>query len=183
MKPRETYEIRLSGTGGQGLVLTGIVLAEAAALYGGKNAVQTQSYGPEARGGASRSDVIISDLEIDYFLVSKPDILLAMSQEALDRYLGNTKEDGVILANSTLVKKIPSTTRQVFRLPLTKMAQDLTGKGIVANMLALGALVSLTQVTSSSAIEKAISQNVSRENYEMNLKALHEGLRAGAEAR
>jgi len=182
MKNRETYEIRLSGTGGQGLILIGITLAEAAAIYDGKNAVQTQSYGPEARGGASRSDVIISNLEIDYFIVSKPDILLAMSQEACDRYLGDTKEDGLVLVDSTYVQNIPSTTRQVFSLPLTKMARDLTGKGIVANVLALGVLTSLTKVVAQEAIAKAVSKNVSKQNYEMNLQALREGFQIGDQA-
>lgn len=182
MKNKETYEIRLSGTGGQGLILSGITLAEAAAIYEGKNAVQTQSYGPEARGGASRSDVIVSNLEIDYFLVLRPDILLAMAQEACDRYLKDTKEDGLVLIDSTFVKKIPPTKSQIYSLPLTKMAQDLTGKAIVANMLALGVLISLTRVVSIEALEKAVSKNVSRQNYEINIKAFHEGLRVGLEA-
>jgi 2-oxoglutarate ferredoxin oxidoreductase subunit gamma len=181
MKSRETYEIRLSGTGGQGLILLGITLAEAAAIYDDKFAVQTQSYGPEARGGASRSDVIISNYEINYFIVSNPDILLAMSQEACDRYLKDTKKDGLVLLDSTSIKKIPPTTCQVLSLPLTKMARNLTEKGIVANVLGLGVLISLTKIVSIKAIEKALSNNVSKQNYEMNLKALLEGFRVGGQ--
>ena len=180
MKTKETYEIRLSGTGGQGLVLTGIMLGEAAAIYDGKNAVQTQSYGPEARGGASRSDVIISDLEIDYFLVTQPDILLGMSQEACNQYLPITKEDAVILIDSTHVKNLPEAKRKILEFPLTQIARDLTGKTISANVLALGVLVSATAIVSREAIEKAVVKNLSRQNTEMNLRVLREGFEIGA---
>jgi 2-oxoglutarate ferredoxin oxidoreductase subunit gamma len=183
MKNKETYEIRLSGTGGQGLIFSGITLGEAAAIYGSKNAVQTQSYGPEARGGASRSDVIISNQEIDYFLVQKPDILLAMSQEACDRYLKDTKEDGLVIIDSTWVKNVPSTKCEIYSFPLTKMARDLTGKAIVANVLGLGVLISLSQVVSGEAIEKAVSKNVAQQNLEMNLRALHNGFEIGLQAK
>jgi 2-oxoglutarate ferredoxin oxidoreductase subunit gamma len=182
MKNKETVEIRLSGTGGQGLIFSGITLAEAAAIYDRQNAVQTQSYGPEARGGASRSDVIISKKEIDYFLVQKPDILLAMSQEACDRFLKDTKGDGLIIVDSTWVKNVSSTPCRVYSLPLTKVAHDLTGKAIVANVLGLGVLVSLTQVVSAEAIEKAVSKNVTQQNLEMNLRALHNGFEIGLQA-
>ena len=175
MKAGNTYEIRLSGTGGQGLVLIGIILGEAAAIYDGKNAVQTQSYGPEARGGASRSDVIISGQAIDYFLVSRPDILLAMSQEAYDRFIADTHEGSLVLVDSTWVKKMPPTGLKTYGLPLTQIARDVTGKAIAANMVGLGALVSLTRVVSREAVEKAISGNVDEKNRSMNLRALHEG--------
>jgi 2-oxoglutarate ferredoxin oxidoreductase subunit gamma len=183
MKNKETCEIRLSGTGGQGLIFSGITLAEAAAIFDGKNAVQTQSYGPEARGGASRSDVIISRGEIDYFLVHQPDILLAMSQEACDRYFRDAQKGGLIILDSTWVKKTPPTTCEIYSLPLTKTALDLTGKAIVANILGLGVLVSLTGVVSRGALEKAISKNVAPQNLEMNLRALQEGFRLGPAAK
>jgi 2-oxoglutarate ferredoxin oxidoreductase subunit gamma len=179
MKSKKTYEIRLSGTGGQGLILIGITLAEAAAIYDGKNAVQTQSYGPEARGGASRSDVIVSQEAIDYFLVSRPDILLAMSQEACDRYLMGAQEDALTLVDSTWVKNIPPGLGQIFSLPITQMTRDLTGKAMSANVLALGALISLTQVVSLQSVEKALLNQISRQSYDMNLKALHQGFQAG----
>ena len=96
-------EIRLSGSGGQGLILAGIILAEAA-IIDGKNAVQTQSYGPEARGGASRSEVIISNGSIDYPKVSKSDILLALTEEAVIKYKGSLKEDGLLILDSSIEK-------------------------------------------------------------------------------
>ena len=178
-----TYEIRLSGTGGQGLGLSGITLAEAAAIYDGKNAVQTQSYGPEARGGASRSDVIISDEKIDYFLVQKPDILLAMSQEAFDRYLKDTRANGLVIVDSTLVKRVPATTRPIYSVPLTQTARDLTGKAIVANVLGLGVLVSITKLASQESVEKAVSKNMTKQNLEINLTALQEGFHLGQGAK
>ena len=183
MKDKQTYEIRLSGTGGQGLIFSGITLGEAAAIFDGKNAVQTQSYGPEARGGASRADVIISREEIDYFLVHQPDILLAMSQEACDRYFRDAQKGGLMILDSTWVKKVPSTTCQIYSLPLTRAALDLTGKAIVANVLGLGVLVSLTGVVSQGALEKAVSKNVAPQNLDINLKALREGFRLGPAAK
>ena len=101
------YEIRLSGAGGQGLILVGKILAEAAAIYDDKNATQSQSYGPEARGGASRSEVIISDSDIDYPKATQIDLLLAMTQEAVDKYAQDVKKDGIILVDSGFVNKLP----------------------------------------------------------------------------
>src|SRR5512142_1072470 len=96
----ERYEIRLSGTGGQGLIIAGIILAEAAGIYDGKYVCQTQSYGPEARGGASKAEVVISDEEIDYPMAIKPDVLLAMSQKACDSYLFDLKPGGTLIVDS-----------------------------------------------------------------------------------
>src|SRR3990172_8617479 len=94
------YEVRLSGSGGQGIILGGVILAEAAAIYEKKNAVQSQSYGPEARGGASKADVIISDEEIDYPKALKIDVLLALTQEACNKYIKDLKEGGVLIVDS-----------------------------------------------------------------------------------
>src|SRR5512139_2762594 len=99
----ERYEIRLSGSGGQGLILAGVILAEAAGIHDGKYVCQTQSYGPEARGGASKAEVIISDEEIDYPKAMKPDLLLAMNQRSCDTYLFDLKPNGVLVVDSTFV--------------------------------------------------------------------------------
>ena len=112
------YEVRLSGEGGQGLILAGVILAEAAAIYDNKNAIQTQSYGPEARGGACKSEVIISEDEIDYPKATRIDLLLALTQEACDRYAGELKQEGILVADSFAVERIPKDHFKVFRLPI-----------------------------------------------------------------
>jgi 2-oxoglutarate ferredoxin oxidoreductase subunit gamma len=117
------YEIRLSGEGGQGLVLAGKVLAEAAAIYDGKNATQSQSYGPEARGGASRSEVIISDVDIDYPKAVSIDLLLALTQESVNRYAKDIKDGGVLLVDEEAAASVPEGAFRVFRLPITRIAR------------------------------------------------------------
>jgi len=116
------YEVRLSGSGGQGLILVGKVLAEAAAIYDGLNATQSQSYGPEARGGASRSEVIISDGDIDYPKAENIDILLALTQEACDKYIIDLKEGGVLLIDSQMVTKIPEGNFKIVSIPIIQSA-------------------------------------------------------------
>jgi 2-oxoglutarate ferredoxin oxidoreductase subunit gamma len=169
------YEIRLSGSGGQGLILAGIILAEAASIYDGKEAVQTQSYGPESRGGASKSEVVISDQEIDYPKVTSPDLLLAMTQEACDKYAGDLKDSGITILDSFYVERVPDQVKGVHLLPLTTIAKDEIGKVIVANIVALGAIVALSGVVSKEAAEKAILDRVPTGTEEMNLKAFNAG--------
>ncbi|MBS3783746.1 MAG: 2-oxoacid:acceptor oxidoreductase family protein, partial [Anaerolineae bacterium] len=123
------YEIRLAGTGGQGAILAGMILADAA-IRDNRNAVQTQSYGPEARGGASRSEIVISAGEIDYPKVLEPDITICMSQEACDRYSTQMRKDGLLILDSDHVSRAP-TTRAV-RVPLTSLAREVTGRAITA---------------------------------------------------
>ncbi|MCG2770298.1 MAG: 2-oxoacid:acceptor oxidoreductase family protein [Chloroflexota bacterium] len=172
----EQYEVRLAGAGGQGLLLAGLILAEAAAIYDGKNAAQTQSYGPEARGGASRSEVIISDEEIDYPKVTESDLLLALSQEACDKYVRDLKRDGVLIVDTTHVHHVPSV--RAYKLPITRIAEEATGRRITANIVALGVIVSLTKIVSRRAIEAAVSDRVPKGTQELNLKALAAGFEA-----
>ena len=167
-------EVRLAGEGGQGLILAGVILAEAAAVYEGLNATQTQSYGPEARGGASKSEVVISDEEIDYPKVIEADYLLAMSQEACDRYVGNLKKDGLLVVDAGHVKRLPL-DRSAIQAPITQLAEEVTGQRITANVVALGVLVGLTGVTSRAALEAAVRARVPRGMVEPNLKALAAG--------
>ncbi len=171
----ERYEIRLSGEGGQGLVLAGKILAEAAALYDGKNATQSQSYGPEARGGASRSDVIISDGEIDYPKAMNLDILLALTQESVDKYIGNLKPGGVLVVDSDSVHHIPEGDFKVVKVPILRTAREEVGKSIVANMVALGVITKITGVVSQEAAENAILNRVPKGTQEINLKAFRLG--------
>lgn len=169
------YEIRLSGAGGQGLILVGKILAEAAAIYDEKNATQSQSYGPEARGGASRSEVIISDGDIDYPKATHIDLLLAMTQEAVDKYADDVKSNGVIIVDSGFVKKSPQGEFNVYAFPMTTMAEEKVGKKIVANIIALGAIERLSRVISEDAIINAIRTRVPKGTEELNIKAFKLG--------
>lgn len=177
---QDRYEVRLSGSGGQGIILAGIILAEAAAIYDNKNAVQTQSYGPEARGGASRAEIVISEGEIDYPKVIHPNLLLAMMQEAADKYSSDVREDGLIVVDSTYVTHAPERDR-VYAIPITEIARRETGRAISANIVALGAIIALSNITSREAIEKAVMSRVPKGTEEINRKALQAGLKAGDE--
>ncbi len=174
-------EVRLSGSGGQGMILAGIILAEAAGLYDGKNVVQTQSYGVEARGGASRAEVIISDEEIVFPEVTRPDILLVMNQPSVEKFLSSLKEDGLLIVDSTSIKKAPATPSRVYMIPLTDLGQKAGGQ-IVSNIVALGALVGLTGVASEEAMRKAVLSRVPKGTEDLNMRALDLGLKAAQEA-
>jgi len=167
-------EMRLSGSGGQGLILAGIILAEAAILDG-KNAIQSQSYGPEARGGASKAEVIISKDEIDFPKVQKPEYLLALTQVAADKYMETVREDGVIIADSEIV--IPSTVKakKIIQIPILKTATEVIGKSLVANIVAVGAITEITGVITKESVEKAVLSRVPRGTEDLNKKALEEG--------
>jgi 2-oxoglutarate ferredoxin oxidoreductase subunit gamma len=169
------YEIRLSGAGGQGLILVGKILAEAAAIYDNKNATQSQSYGPEARGGASRSEVIISDQDIDFPKAHKIDLLLAMTQEAVDKYAGDVKSGGIILVDSSYVNKVPPGDYTVHSLDITRFAEEKIGKRIVANIMALGAIERLSKVISEDALINAIRARVPKGTEEANILAFKHG--------
>jgi len=151
----ERYEVILSGAGGQGLILAGKILAEAASIYDNKEAVMSQSYGPEARGGASRAEVIISSSAIDYPKVTRADILLAMTQQALDKYGAMLEEDGLLVVNQAVVKDIPAHFKNVFKAPFDSLSMELLELSIASNLIALGALVSITRVVSKEALIRA----------------------------
>ncbi len=171
------YEIRLAGSGGQGLVLAGVILAEAAGIYDGKYVCQTQSYGPEARGGASKAEVVISDAEIDYPKAIRPDVLLAMSQKSLDAYLGDLKAEGVLLVDADLVQEVPESG--ALAIPFTRLARE-AGREVVANIVALGALAAVTGAVSREALQAAVLDRVPASSRALNEKALEAGLAAGA---
>jgi 2-oxoglutarate ferredoxin oxidoreductase subunit gamma len=175
-KMAERTEVRLAGEGGQGMILAGIILAEAATIFEGKNAVQSQSYGPEARGGASKSEVIISPGEIDHPEVLQPDVVVALSQEAFRKFGATVKPTGLLIVDEDKVDS--STAPKAIRLPITKMAFETTGKTITANTVALGVLVGLTGMVSRKAFEKAIIARAPRGTEEMNHKALEAGFAA-----
>jgi len=170
------YEIRLSGEGGQGLVLVGKILAEAAAIYEGINATQSQSYGPEARGGASRSEVILSDEDIDFPKATQLDLLLALTQEACDRYVGDLKADGVLLIDSDAVAAVPEGSFHVWAAPIIRSAKEQLQRTIVANIVALGIITRIAKVVSESSVREAILTRVPKGTEEINLKAFELGL-------
>jgi 2-oxoglutarate ferredoxin oxidoreductase subunit gamma len=167
-------EIRISGLGGQGVVLAGQILGRAA-IYDGKNAVQTQSYGAEARGSMAKSELIISDEKIGFPIVRRCDILVAMNQEALDRNLTSLKQDGVLIVDSTYVKKIPEIRAKAFKISATEQAEKAFGDKIYANMLILGALTKVTGIVSEKAIKKGIKDITGKKTPNINEEAYRIG--------
>jgi len=175
------YEIRLSGSGGQGLILMGIILAEAIGIYDGKYVAQTQSYGPEARGGSSKSEVIVSDEEIDYPKAMKLDLLLAMNQKSCDEFFQDLKPDGTLIVDSTFVTQIP--TAKAFQVPFTRIAREKFKREVVANIIALGALSQLTPIVSAKAVESAVLARVPKGTEKLNREALKAGMNAAKQAK
>ncbi len=172
-------EICLSGSGGQGLILAGIILAEAAGIYEGLEIVQTQSYGPEARGGASRSEIIISDEKIGYPKIIKSDILLALTQKACNKYIRDLKDEGLLLVDSTNVLNIPSFNGDIYQYPIISEAKNILGNQQVANIISLGIIVQLSKVVSKEAIRKALQNRIPKRFKELNMKALEYGFEIG----
>lgn len=171
-------QLRLSGSGGQGVITAAIILA-AAAVDEGKEAVQSQSYGPEARGGASKSEVIIDDVPIYHPHVIVPDLVLAMTQKAADKYYKDLNPDGLLVLDEQLVPNVPDFPH-VVRIPITKIAVEKVGKPLFANIVALGALVRLTGIVSFDAIKKAVVNRVPPHTVDANMKALELGWEAAA---
>jgi 2-oxoglutarate ferredoxin oxidoreductase subunit gamma len=176
MEKAVRQEIRLAGSGGQGIIMAAIVLAEAAGVHEGKQVSQTQSYGPEARGGTCKAEVVISDAPIDYPKVAKPDFLLAMNQASVNSYFGDLKPTGLLIVDSTLVSKVP--TAKTVSIPFTKIAREELGTDLVANMVALGALGWLSKRVSIESLEEALLTRVPPGTEELNLKALRAGVQA-----
>jgi len=169
------YEIRLAGSGGQGLILAGIILAEAAGVYDGKFVCQTQSYGPEARGGASKAEVVISDAAIDYPKAIQPDVLLALNQKSLEAFSSDLKPGGLLLVDAGLVKEAPAS--RVVALPFTRIAREL-GRVMAANIVALGALAQLTGAVSLESLTAAVLARVPKGSEDLNQRALAAGVAA-----
>jgi len=168
--------VRIAGFGGQGVVLAGVLLGHAAATHDHKRAVQTQSYGSEARGGAARSEVIIADEPIDYPKVISADIMVAMSQEALNKYLKDVKPGGTVLTDSDLTQDVhEGSNMRLYKVPATRIASQEFGSRVVANVVMLGAMAGLTNVVSEKALRSAILENVPKGTEEINLKALERG--------
>jgi len=174
----EGYEILLAGTGGQGLGLAGVILAQAFAEEEGKNVVETEAYGISMRGGLSRSEVLVSTGEINDLKVTEADILLAMSQETADFFIPQVKESGVVLIDSTYVKDTPKTKARVFSFPFTEEARSL-GREAIANTIALGAIASISSAIPRKSLENTLKKTFGSPMREMNLQALDKGYKLG----
>ena len=166
-------QLRFSGSGGQGVITAAIIFAEAAVAEG-KEAVQSQSYGPEARGGASKAEVIIDDAPIYHPHVEVPDIVLAMTQKAADKYVTDLNPDGILVLDEELVPEPPAFPHTV-RVPITKLAIEEIGKPLFANIVALGAITHLTGLVSFDQVKDSVSHRVPPHTVEQNMKALQVG--------
>ena len=174
-------EIRICGFGGQGVILAGIILGKSASLFDGQEAVQTQSYGPEARGGASKCEVVISEVEVDYPKVQNPDILVAISNEALLKYIVDLKDNGTLIVDpgTTDVEDVRDFVNEhnikVYEAPATQTAVDDIGLKIVANIVMVGAITKITKVVSKEAVIKAVEDSVPKGTEEKNIAAFEAG--------
>lgn len=177
-KQEEKWQIRLSGSGGQGLILAGIILAEAGNLEG-KQVVQTQSYGPEARGGASRAEVIISNKPIDYLEVEEADIFLALTTEAYSKYCYNVASESIIIIDDSVDAKVQRA--RVNSFPIISKARNDLGREIVSNIVALGVLTSLSKILEFSSVEEALKKRVPPHTMELNSQAFAKGWELGKE--
>nr|WP_319376301.1 2-oxoacid:acceptor oxidoreductase family protein [uncultured Methanoregula sp.] len=174
------HEVRFSGFGGQGIILSAVIIGRAAVMYDNKFAVQTQVYGPEARGGASMSQVVIDDDPILYPKVANPNIYVIMSQEGFEKYGASAQDPAVMLIDSTLVHSRPKC--RCIEIPATQEAKQTLKKDIVANIVMLGALVAATQLVSEEALKKAILDSVPKGTEDLNLKAMQLGLTLGKQS-
>jgi len=168
-------DIRLGGSGGQGTITAAAILGYAA-VYAGKNAVQTKSYGPEARGGAARGEVVISDEEINYVKVIKSDVLVALTQEACDKFIEDAKEGSVVIVDSMMIKDLPKGNFKLYALPIIKTAAEDIGKSMVANIVTLGVVNEITKLLDYDKLEKGVLSKVPKGTEELNKKALKAGI-------
>ncbi len=168
------FEIRLSGSGGQGLILAGIILARAAVIEK-RRVTQTQSYGPESRGGYSRADVIISDQEIYFPEATNFDCLLALTQEACDVYLFDLRENGVLIIDTTYVKNLALAAENTYELPFTEIAQEKLGSIISTNILSLSFMVKITGIVKEESLKQAIAETVKPAFVDINHQAMELG--------
>lgn len=174
---KETWQVVLAGEGGQGLIVAGIILAEAASIFEGKHATQTVSYGIATRGGFSKAEVVISNKEIVYPGVEEIDLVLALSEEAYEKYARSLERDAVLIYDEGLVDalKLGKGLANTYGIPFTDVAQEL-GRVGVANIVSLGAITRLTNIVKADSMEKAISRRFSGSAAELNKTAFRRGI-------
>jgi 2-oxoglutarate ferredoxin oxidoreductase subunit gamma len=174
MQQNNRFEIRVAGFGGQGVVTIGKVLGSAFTIHEGLNSVNTRSYGPESRGGACRSEVVVSRGEIHYPSVRKADVLVALSQPALDKYIQDLKEDGILLIDPNSVKNVPKNP-VCYEIPAMEIAHSI-GNVKYQNSAVLGALAALLEsILKKESLQSAVSENVPPETIEKNIEAFEAG--------
>ena len=175
-------EIRIAGFGGQGVILSAIVLGKAASIYQGAYATMTQNFGPEARGGACSAQLVVSDSPILYPYVTVPDILVVMSQEAYVRFAAELKDGGIMIVEQDLVRVAGLKQGvKVYSIPATRIAEEL-GKRMVLNSVMVGFFTAITQLLEPDAVRKAVADSVPPSSRELNLKAFEKGLEYGINA-
>ena len=175
-------EIRIAGFGGQGVILSAIVLGKAASIHQGAFATMTQNFGPEARGGACSAQLVVSDSPILYPYVTHPDIMVIMSQEAYVRFAPELKDGGILIVEQDLVRVSDLKKEiQVYSVPATRIAEEL-GKRMVLNSVMVGFFTAVTQLLEPDAVRKAVADSVPPHSRELNLKAFERGLEYGATA-
>ena len=179
----QRYEICLAGEGGQGLILAGTILAEAAAIYDGRNVVMTQDFAPQQRGGFSETEIILSDGEIDYPKVLAANLMLALTQDAFNRHRRHMAKGGLVLIDSSQVDATVVKGVNIEYLPLKKTAIEATGSEMAINLVALGAVSGLTRCVSLTALGAALGKHFSRESRLQNETALRKGFELGKELR
>jgi len=172
-------EIRFSGFGGQGIIRCGLIAGKALSLFDNKQATMTQSFGPEARGSACSSQLVVSDDRVLYPYISAPEILVSMSQEAYDKYEPELRGDGVLLIDKDLVKAKPPREKIIsYSIPSTRFAEEL-GNRIIANLVMLGFFTAITRIVSPEAMKKALPGLVPGRFLELNKKAFDKGYEYG----
>jgi 2-oxoglutarate ferredoxin oxidoreductase subunit gamma len=176
-----TTEIKIGGLGGQGVILAGMIIGKAAALFDNKDATLTQAFGPEARGSACSAQVIVSDSQILYPYVNHPDVMVSLSQDAYQRFVPELKADGILLIEEDLVKPqgLPATTK-VYGVPATRIAEEL-GRKMVLNIVVVGFFAAVVKLVGVDAMRKALKSSVPAGTEELNLKAFERGYQYGLE--
>ena len=177
------YEIRIGGFGGQGVVTLAVVLGETLSLIEGKKCVQTQSYGPEARGGASKSEIVVDDVEVDYPKVQAPDVFVAMSRAAYLEYIEGLKENGILIIDVDLVDiegDLPDGVK-VYKIPATRIAEEDVGSKLAMNVVMLGVISAITKIVTYEGLKQRVEERWPR-FVKTNLKALELGIKAGEDA-
>ncbi|MDR0649298.1 MAG: 2-oxoacid:acceptor oxidoreductase family protein [Synergistaceae bacterium] len=177
----DRYEIRVAGSGGQGVILAAVIIGQAAALMeDGINSVQTQAYGPEARGGASKSEVVLARGEIDYPKAARPHLQVMLTQKACDKYAADTKRGGIVILDDLHVRRTPEIDAEIHHLPIAKTARDVIGREVVTNMIALGTVARVLEIGGRlrpESIRHTIKVAVPKGTEEMNCRAFDLGYR------
>ena len=175
------YSIRFSGAGGHGLIQAARILAEAAAIYDNKNAAESCSYGPEARGSASRAEIIVSDETIDYPRIDTVDFLLTLTQEAYDKYIPDLVPNGTLVTDRDVQKDDQAADKKIFSVPFLEIAEEACGRPSMVNIVALGFFARMNDIVSGKSIRQAILARIPKKSEDIYMKAYEAGLKAAQE--